>query len=42
MRCPFDFKTYKNQDDIYGIKRITRHDNLWSLAVLGLGIYFDN
>lgn len=37
-RCPFDFSSKKpNNNDIYGLERVTRHPALWSFASLGLG-----
>lgn len=36
IRCPFDFKSGQGET-IYGMKRVTRHDKLWSFAWMGLG-----
>jgi uncharacterized membrane protein len=40
LRCPIDFKHYrdeKDSDSISGLERVTRHPVLWSLGFLGLG-----
>ncbi|GAB5365755.1 hypothetical protein AAMO2058_001085200 [Amorphochlora amoebiformis] len=39
-RCPFDFQHKENADDeeISGLKRITRHPALWSISFLSLAV----
>jgi uncharacterized membrane protein len=40
-RCPIDFSPADiPADGIYGMKRVTRHPQLWSLGLLGLGAAF--
>ena len=38
-RCPMDFRSKPDLplDAIYGVERISRHNNLWALASLGVG-----
>lgn len=35
VRCPFDFNS--SDQEVTGMKRVTRHDKLWSFGLLGLG-----
>jgi len=37
VRCPFDFTDSKNEGDLCGVERLTRHAGLWSMAFSGLG-----
>jgi len=38
VQCPIDFKAADIPDDaVYGVRRVTRHAQLWSLGFLGLG-----
>ena len=38
-RCPMDFRAKRDvkDGDVYGVERVSRHANLWSLASLGVG-----
>lgn len=36
-RCPIDFRSSKNGDEVHGIERVTRHPFLWSLGFAGFG-----
>ena len=38
-RCPMDFKAKRDvkEGEVYGVERVSRHANLWSLASLGVG-----
>ena len=38
-RCPMDFRAKHDikEGEVYGVERVSRHANLWSLASLGLG-----
>ena len=35
VRCPFDFNA--PEEEVAGMKRVSRHDKLWSFGLLGLG-----
>jgi len=40
-RCPFDFTAPKSgQDEISGLKRVTRHPAFWTMSFLSLGVMF--
>jgi len=36
-RCPLDFNSYKAEEPYGGVRRITRHPELWALALAGMG-----